>query len=99
MTTFIIRRTLASAVTLLVVAVVVFALSRMIGNPVNMYLDPSATADDRELVGAARADDAATAARRPGSGSRGGARSPLRSRSALTWTRASCARSWRWPKS
>ena len=50
MTTYIIRRTFTSAVTLLVVAIVVFALSRMIGNPVNMYLDPSATAEDRERL-------------------------------------------------
>jgi len=50
MTTYIMRRAVSSAVTLLVVAVVVFALSRMIGNPVSMYLDPSATADDRERL-------------------------------------------------
>lgn len=50
MTTYIIRRLISSAVTLLVVAIVVFALSRMIGNPVNMYLDPSATAEDRERL-------------------------------------------------
>lgn len=50
MTNFILRRLLISAFTLLVVSMLVFGMSRLTGNPVDMYLDVSASAEDRDRL-------------------------------------------------
>lgn len=47
MKAFIFRRTGAGVVTLLVVSVLVFLISRMTGNPADIYLDATATLEDR----------------------------------------------------
>lgn len=52
MRAFILRRIGIGILTLLVVSIVVFLLSRMIGNPVNMFLDVSATPEDRARLAA-----------------------------------------------
>lgn len=50
MTNYIMRRLLISMFTLFVVSIVVFGLSRLIGDPVTMYLDVSATQEDRDRL-------------------------------------------------
>jgi peptide/nickel transport system permease protein len=51
--TFILRRAGIGVLTLLFISVLVFALSRLIGNPADIYLDPSATIEDRAKLTAA----------------------------------------------
>jgi peptide/nickel transport system permease protein len=50
---YIIRRALAGAVTLLAISLIVFLLVRATGNPVDLYMDPTATEKDRALLTAA----------------------------------------------
>lgn len=47
---YIIRRVLVGAVTVFLIAVIVFLLARMTGNPVDLYSDPTATAQDRAIM-------------------------------------------------
>ncbi len=52
MNRFVVRRLLAALLTLFVVSVLVFLFSRLLGNPVDVYLDMSATKEDRALLAA-----------------------------------------------
>ncbi len=49
---YVARRVALGLVTLVLISILVFLLSRLVGNPVDLYLDPTATRRDRELLSA-----------------------------------------------